>query len=121
MWPTAPRDFLCCTTWDELEDGSLLICTRSVPNEVLEVEESYVRGEIIISGYWIQPCKNLKKDDAYFNESSYACKVTLIAHTDLGGSMPAWLINLLSAETPLKLLIKIRGIFDKSDSLHVHQ
>lgn len=118
VWPTAPRDFLCYTTWQELEDGSLLICTRSVPNKILEVEESYVPGNILISGYWIQPCHTLSKDDSYYNcnINSCSCKVTLIAHTDLGGTMPAWLMNLLTAEALLKILVKIKGVFDKSNA-----
>ena len=123
VWPTAPRDFLCCTTWQELEDGSLLVCSRSVPDKLLEVEEGYVRGNILISGYWIQPYHTLKKDDIYYNddETAFGCKVTLTAHTDLGGTMPAWIINMLSAEAPLKILIKIRGIFDTLNAAAMEQ
>jgi hypothetical protein len=45
-WPTAPRDFLCCTTWTELEDGSLLVMSRSASDDVLEPQKGYVRGKI---------------------------------------------------------------------------
>lgn len=119
VWPTKPRDFLCCTTWREQEDGSLLVCTRSVPEKLREVEEGYVRGTILISGYSIQPYHTLKKDDIYYNDdiNAFGCKVTLIAHTDLGGGMPPWIINMLSSEAPLKMLIKIRGIFDAMNAL----
>eukprot|EP00596_Hydrurales_sp_CCMP1899_P005757 CAMPEP_0119038012 /NCGR_PEP_ID=MMETSP1177-20130426/6657_1 /TAXON_ID=2985 /ORGANISM="Ochromonas sp, Strain CCMP1899" /LENGTH=218 /DNA_ID=CAMNT_0007000013 /DNA_START=134 /DNA_END=787 /DNA_ORIENTATION=- len=91
VWPTAPREFLCCTTWKELKDGSLIVSSRSVPDDVIAAEEGFVRGSIIVSGYWIQPYNTLKKDDVlYSNCKDAGCKVTLIAHTDLGGDIPAW-------------------------------
>jgi hypothetical protein len=71
-----------------------------------------VRGSIIVSGYWIQPYNTLQKKDTLYSNSLAGCKVTLTAHTDLGGDMPAWIINMLGAESPLKMLIKIRSIFE---------
>ena len=88
-----------------------------MPDKILEVEDGYVRGTIDMSGYWIQPYHTLPKDDPYYNDDPtvVGCKVTLTAHTDLGGTMPAWIINMLSAEAPLKILIKIREIFEKGN------
>lgn len=95
-----------------MKDGSLIVSSRSVPDDVIAVEEGYVRGSIIVSGYWIQPYNTLKKDDILYSNCSDGCKVTLIAHTDLGGDMPAWIINMLGAESPLKMLIKIRSLLE---------
>lgn len=114
VWPTAPRDFLCCITWVELEDGSILVCSRAVPNKFLKVKEDYVRGFVDITGYWIQPCDLLdKKDPSYMPPSSKpCCKVTLAVHTDLGGTLPTWIINMLITEAPVKVLTNIGRIFD---------
>ena len=54
IWPTSPRDFVVGTTWTELKNGSILIVSRSVPN-VMGEESGYVRGNVQISGYMIQP------------------------------------------------------------------
>lgn len=108
VWPTAPRDFLCCTTWQELEDGSLLVCTRSAPEVLLAPQKGYVRGSIRISGYFIQPCSVVDKSDPCYFKGG--CKVTLTAHTDLGGSLPATVINMLSTAAPLKMMAAIADI-----------
>ena len=44
IWPTAPRDFLVCTTWTKLEDGSIMVCSRSAPDDVFGQQKGYVRG-----------------------------------------------------------------------------
>ena len=44
IWPTAPRDFVVCTTWTKLEDGSILVCSRSAPDEVFGHQKGFVRG-----------------------------------------------------------------------------
>jgi len=95
VWPTAPRDFVVCTTWSEAEDGSTLICTRSVPDDVFECQKGYVRGQIMISGYRVQPVGTLPPDDPLFDATPgrTACKVTLTVHIDLGGLVPSILLN----------------------------
>lgn len=115
VWPTAPRDFLCCITWTELEDGSLLICSRVVPNKFLKVQDDYVRGFVDITGYWIQPCHTLEKHDPLYDpaNTSSSCKVTLVVHTDLGGTLPTWIVNVLITEAPVKVLSKISVIFQE--------
>ena len=111
VWPTAPRDFLCYTAWTELEDGSILVCSQSVPDTLLAVQKGYVRGRIVVSGYWIQPLHTLKSCDPYYNpHSSRGCKVTLAAHTELGGSLPASVINMLSTAAPLKIMAAVADL-----------
>ena len=48
IWPTAPRDFIVCTSWTALEDGSVMVCSRSAPNDVLSTQIGYVRGFVNI-------------------------------------------------------------------------
>ena len=165
VWPTAPRDFLCCTTWKDFPNGSILICTRSAPECVLPPQKGYVRGSIRISGYLIEPMECLlesdresksgsesksksgggsgsrrdsgsgtgrEKDGGRESDSQHlqsqlqgisggergsrggteckGCRVTLTAHTDLGGSLPPTVINMLSTAAPLKMMAAIADI-----------
>ena len=114
VWPTAPRDFLVCTTWTSLPDGTIIVCSQSVPNSVYPVQKGYVRGGIAISGYQIQPCSLLDRDDIFYQVSS--CKVILIAHTDLGGNLPSTIINMLSTAAPLKMMDAISNIVSRNES-----
>lgn len=117
VWPTAPRDFLVCTSWTELEDGSMLLCSRSAPDDVLSQQKGYVRGFIRISGYYIQPRSVLKSTDPFYADCPLdGCKVTLTAHTELGGTLPSSVINMLSTAAPMKMLTTI-GEVAKTDQL----
>lgn len=104
IWPTAPRDFLACTTWRELDDGSILITTRSAPDSLFPQQKGFVRGFLHISGYWIQPHDSLKND---FSVPPGHCRVTLTAHSELGGTLPVSIINMLATAAPMKLLAAV--------------
>ncbi len=107
IWPTAPRDFLALTTWREMDDGSILVTTRSAPDTLCPQQGSFVRGFLHISGYWIQPCESLKNDTAVLPGH---CRVTLVAHTELGGTLPVSIINMLATSAPMKLLTAVEEI-----------
>ena len=100
VWPTSPRDFAVITTWNDLADGSILISSKSAPDEICPLKQGYVRGVIKVSGYHIKPLPH----------DSKTCEVTLCAHTDLGGSLPSSLINALSSVAPMKQLSAIAAI-----------
>ncbi len=112
IWPTSPRDFLGCTTWRPFPDGSVIIATRSPRDSLKHCPEAsgYVRGSILISGYLIQPAE-------VFNNPSVVppghVKVTLQAHTELGGTLPTGIINSLSSAAPLKIVNTIADILSK--------
>ena len=118
IWPTTARDFVVCTSWQKLDDGSIIICTRSASDELFEKQKSFVRATINISGYWIQPVTGLPNDDPMYESSSEgdACKVTLISHMDLGGSLPAYVLNMVQVEGPIKTLSGIRKALQKKSS-----
>ena len=117
VWPTAPRDFLVCTTWKELGDGSILVTARSAPDDVYAQQKGYVRGFINISGYHIQPRVNLSPSDPFFADCPVdGCKLTLSSHVELGGNLPSSVINMLSTTAPIKLLAAISEVA-KMDSL----
>jgi hypothetical protein len=95
IWPTAPRDFIACTSWTEANDGTIFITTRSAPDEFFPRKCDYVRGNIVVSGYKLVP------------KLSGGCDLCLIAHTELGGTLPVSIINMLSATAPFKMLSAI--------------
>jgi hypothetical protein len=98
IWPTAPRDFIVLTTWREDADGSFYVSSRSAPDEYCPPKSDYVRGNIIVSGYHLKPRD--KKE----------CDLVLIAHTELGGSVPVSILNMLCATAPYKMLTAIRDL-----------
>eukprot|EP01035_Chromulina_nebulosa_P024607 gene24607-32049_t len=121
IWPTAPRDFVLCTTWQLQNDGSILIATMSADDSLFAQQKGYVRANIQISGYCIQPYSsdapvsvdlhgNVNGPPTTTLLSPGEFKVTLVAHTELGGSLPASVINMLSTQAPVKMLTAISEI-----------
>ena len=116
VWPTTPRDFIICTTHEVQPDGSVLIATISAPDSLSPMNKDYVRGNVQISGYHIQPysTEHSVSLDGIKPISSGECKVTLVAHTELGGSLPASIINCLSTNAPVKILSQIAEIMKRT-------
>lgn len=48
-------------------------------------------------------------------DSGDGCTITMIVHTDLGGNLPASLINMLSTSSPWRLMLRLRGAFRSTD------
>lgn len=48
-------------------------------------------------------------------DSGDSCTITMIVHTDLGGNLPASLINMLSTSSPWRLMLRLRGAFQSTD------
>lgn len=108
VWPTQPRDFIVCTSWSQLDDGSVAITTISVPDEICPPKEGFVRGTVNISGYLINPVTSAA--------GMAALNVTLCLHTDLGGSLPVGIINMLATSAPIKMLTTISQIARQESS-----
>ena len=49
-------------------------------------------------------------------EAGGGCTVTMIVHTDLGGNLPAPILNRLSTSSPWRLVQRLCGAFQKTDS-----
>lgn len=98
IWPTAPRDFVVCTTWVQRPDGSILVVSRSASDDYCPQQKGYVRGFIQVSGYHLIPTDNGETD------------VVLCAHTELGGTLPSSVVNMLSTSAPVKMLQTIGDI-----------
>lgn len=122
VWPTAPRDFVLCTTLtcDEMseegqeqgqqeqqEEGASpadrkrsYVTSISAWDDLLPPQRGFVRGNLLISGYVIEAVPGRP-------ESS---RVTMCAHSDLGGQLPSSLINALSVNAPIKILTAISEV-----------
>ncbi len=123
VWPTAPRDFVISTTWEEQAttssssaDAAIIVATTSVSDDVCPPQKGFVRGSIAISGYYIVPYSattsaSSNPSIALLKEGE--CLLTLTAHSNLGGSLPASLINMLSTTAPLKIMNAIAAILQK--------
>ncbi|EQC37535.1 hypothetical protein SDRG_05136 [Saprolegnia diclina VS20] len=99
VFPTTARDFLVVTSQQHLDDGSIVIGTKSVEHDSVPVDKHFVRAHTHVSGYIVRPL------------TPTSCSVTLIVHMDLGGYMPAAVINLLSVSSPIKLMKRLRLLY----------
>jgi hypothetical protein len=112
IWPTAPRDFLVLTTWAEQDDGSIIISVRSPPNnDTFPLQKGYVRGYINISGYHIQPHETITPRDPEVPPGY--CRLSICVHSELGGTLPVSIINILATAAPMKMLTAIGKIVGK--------
>ena len=116
VWPTAPREFLLLTTWMEQTDGSIIIASMSLNDPNNSLKKGFIKGFMHVSGWHIQPFdKNheiLLDHNTGLNSGRQLlegeCKVTNIAHAELGGSVPASMVNMLSSSSPIKIIQKIK-------------
>jgi hypothetical protein len=116
VWPTAPRDFVVCASWRQLAGGCIQIVSRSIPNDLCPQEKPYVRGFLQVSGYLLEPYDAAKPVEVGLAcapsgvLSPGECKVTLLNHTELGGTLPASVINVLSTNAPVKILTSLSSL-----------
>src|SRR3546814_12224711 len=94
------RDFILLTTWCRLEDGTYLIASRSVPNDVWPADPLYVRGNVLVSGYHIAPLKGNPEET----------ELTLVVHADLVGTLPRQMVEALLNTLPLDVIAKIQEL-----------
>ncbi|RLN85185.1 hypothetical protein BBJ28_00009609 [Nothophytophthora sp. Chile5] len=95
---TTARDFCVVSTYRNEPDGRVLIATRSV--EHLALRKGFVRATILISGYVVVPHPT----------NPNMCEMSVVAHMDLGGNLPAMVVRYLGLSAPIKLVEKIHEI-----------
>lgn len=68
-----------------------------------------------MSGYNIRPGEHEPEPGSGVESRSdpICSSLTLLAHSDLGGSVPASIVNMLSTKTPIKHLLKIQEVLLK--------
>ncbi|CAM9718016.1 unnamed protein product, partial [Phaeothamnion confervicola] len=124
VWPTAPRDFSLLSMWGTLEDGSAYLCNRSVDHPGCPRVDGWVRGVVMLCGFLMVPTAVPAMQAALPSGSGNpengnggggggGCTLTMIVHTDLGGSLPASIINVLSTSAPVGAVQRLQRIFEK--------
>lgn len=93
---TSARDFCVASTVRREASGRILIATRSVEHPQGH-QKGYTRALIYISGYVVTPDP----------KDPNACELSVVAHMDLGGNMPAMVVRYLGLSAPIKLVQKI--------------
>jgi hypothetical protein len=115
LWPVAAqREFVVISLWDELPNGTFLICHMSVDDSIDEAAiatrrkggilpwSGTVRGTVNCSGVWLRPT------------SDGDCLVKMISHIDMGGSIPPKVANKLGHHVVYRTLLNIeKAVVDK--------
>jgi hypothetical protein len=79
----------------------------------------FVRGFIQTTGYFVQPYDTLtesERTEMAPHLKPGGCKVTFVVHSELGGSMPASVVNMLAVSAPIKMMSAIDHIVTKAGS-----
>jgi hypothetical protein len=97
IWPVSARDVVSLSIWDELSDGSLLMATTSIDDPTVKNQSGFVRAFVLSGGYHVQPVRRRSES------SSPETTLTFFAHTDLGGAIPASIVNMLATQTPIQM------------------
>lgn len=106
VFPVAARDFVIVTYATSLPDGTLIIASRSIAiQEGTPVTEGAVRAVNEVSGYIIQEMADAN--------GKPCCEVTLLAHADLQGYIPATVVNMLGTSATVKILANLETVVGK--------
>jgi len=89
-----PRDFstLTASTFDK-KTGNAILLSKSIVHKDIPEQTGYVRGDLLNSGYIIQPN----------NPEQTQCKVTYIVQLDPKGWIPMPIVSLVSKQQPMTL------------------
>lgn len=104
LFPVAAREFVIVTYATTLPDGGLVIASRSIALEGVPVLDGAVRAVNVVSGYII---KELAPVDG-----QPQCQVTLVAHADLQGYIPATVVNMLGTSATIKILTNLQTLVE---------
>ena len=140
VWPTQARDIVMTSSWDEQLDGSVIISTIGLP-DYIEPSDGSVRAYVCSSSCHIRPgyspkCPIPKEMETWKRDSDEPvtksegvegegvdegvmddewCHVTFCTHIDPGGSVPAFVTNLLGPNNSLKCLMSMKAIVEKEE------
>jgi len=92
-WMVWPRDACLCIIQTEHEGGYLIVGKSIEDKELCPEVEGYVRGKVLISGFYVQPLP--------LNEGVL---ITYIFQVDAGGWLPYNIVNLVNTYQPLSIL-----------------
>lgn len=105
-FPVKDRDILAEVTWDRDPITGVVTGYGRATRNIMATSNDKIRIEDATMIWELTPLRNGKS------------KVRSYAHADLAGSVPVWILNLLSVEVPLKTLNGLKRIIVKRESSH---
>lgn len=106
IFPIASREFVVVTYSKKVNDNCIIIASRSIQLGDVEAHEGTVRARNIITGYIIEESKDAN--------GKPVCQVTLVAHADLSGYIPATVVNMLGTSATVKMLHNLKNLLEKN-------
>jgi hypothetical protein len=94
MWPAADRDVLMQSTVSQQDDGSILLESRQAEGYALQ--EGFVRIPYLRNSFRLMPLRG------------GWTRLTFETQVDLGGLVPAWVINLVATKAPFATIEGLR-------------
>jgi hypothetical protein len=103
----ASSDFVCVHNWKELEDGRIVLATKSVKHSARpeNPQSKTERGHAHILGWIIEPI-----GDA--SGKVVQSRLIYLNQVDLGGDLPQWIVDLVEKQQPM-LIHRIAKLFIK--------
>jgi len=101
-FPASPRDFLIDLYTKRYDDKSVIIWGKCPEKEEVEPVKGVVRGKCISSGYIFVP-----------NEDDTSTTITFVMQLDMGGWIPASIVNMVMVDEPL-CLAQFRNLVEKA-------
>lgn len=110
VWPTSARDFCALSVKHRSNEGEYFLCAKSTIHPNCPDVSGNVRGEVIIGGYYIKPVEV---------NGSEECDVSYLCCTDLKGSLPASVVNMVATKQPMIVSV-VRKYLESQipDNLH---
>lgn len=105
-FPVKDRDILAEVTWDRDPITGVVTGYGRATRNIMPTTHDKIRIENATMIWELTPLRNGKS------------KVRSYAHADLAGSVPVWILNLLSVKVPLKTINGLKQIIAKREHSH---
>ena len=83
-----------------------MVSSISPPNEYMGKVNGYTRAYLLSSGALLRPIESRLGGGTH---------VTFVTHCDAGGSIPAFVLNILSTGSPVRTLSRVCEISEKEE------
>jgi len=93
------RDFCNQRSWMEFTNGDYLIMNHSEPHADCPEKKDFIRARSIRTGYYLQPWTDA--------EGKKGCRMIYVSHSDIKGSIPAFLMNMVMTKMAPKTMKKL--------------
>lgn len=102
-WPVSDRDMVNRVTWSQDVDSLVVYMQSRATKGLLESKRGRVRVTDASNEWVLRPIEG------------GLVEVTTTAHLDPAGPLPAFLLNMLSVESPYRSLLRLRAFAEEGD------